>query len=124
MPLTKAQLKEELEDARRKASALADKVTVLEGATAEWEAAGVAEKKLKRELKASSERLENTERELAEAISEMSLAQDRIAELEEAAGAIGESPRGEATNLIKGLEVSLVEAREEAAESQDEADRA
>ena len=101
MPLTKAQLKEELDGAKRKARELEAKVSELEGTAREREAALAAERKLKRELKAKSECLEQTERELAEAIAELSLAQDRIAEVEEAADAIGESPRGGAAELIK-----------------------
>ncbi len=88
MPLTKAQLKEKLEDGRRRAKEL------------EGDTSGRADA----EKRTRSERLVTTERELSEAVAELSLAQDRIVELEVAADAIGEEPRGDRRNtadLIK-----------------------
>ncbi len=73
------------------------KVNELAGATGEREA---TERRLARELEARGEHLETTERALEETTSELLVAQKRIAALEGAADAIGESPRGETAIVI------------------------
>lgn len=114
MPLTKAQLREEWEETKHKTKELEAKVSELQGASKEREAVAVTEKKLKREPKAKSEHLERIERELAETVLELSSAQDRIAELEEAttdARAAEEQERQLTTSHHSGVETGELSSR-------------
>ncbi len=73
MPLTKAQLKEEVEVPKRKAKELEAQVNDLSAARMEREEAAVtAERRVRREPKMSGDRLASLERELAEAVAELS----------------------------------------------------
>jgi len=117
---TKSQLKQRVEDLKtrlREAEQRAEAVEInseeLETAKRERDAAKKAEKKLRSELGAAKGRADDLDRELAEATSELSVALDRVAALEEGRGSADD----------EGHEVVVRELQDQRDEARDDADR-